>query len=164
MDSTLKRRGNRVKLIISIAHGNIYLLEYLRDQYWVQFLLSDLLLIAFELDIVNYPDGNSYYLWKHENVDELIVSSQDAAARLLKWFSDSQMKGNTDECHLLLSKDKSSEIHVGESISKNSNCEKLLGVKIDSKLCSNDHVQDLCQKSNRKLRATPFMHLNKKRL
>ena len=62
MDSTLKRRGNRVKLIISIAHENIYLLEYLRDQYWVQFLLSDLLLIAFELDIVNYPDGNSYYL------------------------------------------------------------------------------------------------------
>ena len=72
------------------------------------------------------------------------------------------MKGNTDECYLLLSKDKSSEIHLGESISKSNNCEKLLGVKIDSKLCSDDHVQDQCQKSNRKLRATLFMHLNKK--
>ena len=29
-------------------------------------------------------------------------------------------------------KDKSSEIHVGESIIKSSDCEKLLGIKIDS--------------------------------
>ena len=35
---------------------------------------------------------------------------------------------------LIMTKDKSSEIHVGESIIKSSNCEKLLGIKIDSKL------------------------------
>ena len=27
------------------------------------------------------------------------------------------MKGKTDKCHLLMSKDKSSENHIGESIS-----------------------------------------------
>ena len=31
-----------------------------------------------------------------------------------------------------MTKDKSSEIHVGESIIKSSDCEKLLGIKIDS--------------------------------
>ena len=35
---------------------------------------------------------------------------------------------------LIMTKDKSSEIHVGESIIKSSGCEKLLGIKIDSKL------------------------------
>ena len=32
------------------------------------------------------------------------------------------------------SKDKSSEIHIGQSIIKSSDCEKLLGIKIDLKL------------------------------
>ena len=44
------------------------------------------------------------------------------------------MKGNTDKCHLLLSKDEPSEIHIGDSIIESSTCEKLLGIKIDSKL------------------------------
>ena len=60
---------------------------------------------------------------------------QDGAARLLfRWFSENQVKGNTDKCHLLMTKDKSSEIHIGKSIMKSSDCEKLLCIKIDSKL------------------------------
>ena len=31
-------------------------------------------------------------------------------------------------------KDKSSEIHIGEPISKSSGCEKVLGIKLHSKL------------------------------
>ena len=34
----------------------------------------------------------------------------------------------------LITKDKSSEIHIGKSIIKSSDCEKLLGIKIDPKL------------------------------
>ena len=34
---------------------------------------------------------------------------------------------------LIMTKDKSSEIHIGESIIKSSDCEKLLCTKIDSK-------------------------------
>ena len=44
------------------------------------------------------------------------------------------MKGNTDNCHLLMTKDKSLEISIGESIVKSSDCKKLLGIKFDSKL------------------------------
>ena len=50
-----------------------------------------------------------------------------------------------------MSKDNSSEIHIGESIIKSSDCEKLLCIKTDSKLIFNDHVQDLCKIGNRKL-------------
>ena len=114
--------------------------------------LSDLFLIVDDIDIANYADDNTIYK-EHENIDDLITSLQDAAAKLFKWFSDNQMKGNTDKCHLLLSKDESSEIHIGDSIIESSTCEKLLGIKIDSKLRFDDHIQDLCNKANRKLRA-----------
>ena len=49
-------------------------------------------------------------------------------------------------------KDKSSEIHIGETIIKTSDFEKLLGIKIE-KLHFDDHVQYLCKKANIKLRA-----------
>ena len=35
---------------------------------------------------------------------------------------------------LIMVKDESSEIHNGESIIKGSGCEKVLGIKIDSKI------------------------------
>ena len=58
-----------------------------------------------------------------------------------------------------MNKDKSSEIHIGGSVIKSSDCEKLLGIKIDSELLFNDQVQDLYKKAERKLRtlgrATP---------
>ena len=50
---------------------------------------------------------------------------------------------------LIMTKDKSWEIHIGENIIKSVDCEKLLGVKIDSKL----HFWWSYKKANRKLRA-----------
>ena len=72
------------------------------------------------------------------------------------------MKGNTDKCHLLLSKDEPSEIHIGDSLIESSICEKLLGIKIYSKLRFHDHIQDLYNKANRKLRA--YMNLQKRKV
>ena len=51
-----------------------------------------------------------------ENFDDLIVSLQDAAAGLFKSFLTTRWKETTFKCHLLMSKDKSSEIYVGASI------------------------------------------------
>ena len=78
------------------------------------------------------------------------------------------MKGNNDKCHLLLSEDESSEIHIEDSIIESNTYEKLRGIKIDSKLRFDDHIQDLCNKANRKLRAltraTPYMNLQKRKV
>ena len=77
------------------------------------------------------------------------------------------MKGNTDKCHLLLSKDESSEIYKEDSIVESSTYEKLLGIKIDSKLRFDDHIQHLCNKADRKLqalaRATSYVNLQKEK-
>ena len=70
--------------------------------------------------------------------------------------------------NLLLGKDESSEIHIGDFIIDSSTCKKLLGITTDSKLRFDDHIQDLCKKANRKLRAlaraTPYMNLRKRKV
>ena len=58
---------------------------------------------------------------------------------MFQWFSHNHMKGNTD--NLLVSTDEPIDIRVGESLIKNSTCEKLLGVKIDNKLNFDTHVK-----------------------
>ena len=124
--------------------------------------LSDLFLIVDDIDSADYADDNTIYECR------ILTTLQDAAAKLFKWFSDNQMKGNTDKCHLLLSKDESSEIHIGDSIIESTTSEKLLDIKINSKLRFDDHNQDLCNKANRKLRAlaqaTPYMNLQKRKV
>ena len=76
------------------------------------------------------------------------------------------MKGNTDKCHFIISSNDSSEIKIGKSLIKSNDCEKLLGVKIDTKLTFHDHTKDLCRKPNSNLcalgRVTSYMGLGKK--
>ena len=123
-------------------------------------------LIVDDVDIANYTDGNTIYK-EHEYIDDLITSLQDAAAKIFKWFSGNEMnvKGNIGKCHLLLSKNECSVIHIDDSTIKSSTCKKLIGIKIDSKFRFGDHIQDLCNKANRKLqvlaRASPYMNLQK---
>ena len=76
--------------------------------------------------IILYDSGNS--------IDEVISSLQESAEKLFQWFSHNQMKGNTDKCHLINSTVEPIEIRVGESLIKNSTCEKLLGVKLITNL------------------------------
>ena len=60
------------------------------------------------------------------------------------------MKGNTDKRHFIIRSNDSSKIKIGNSLIKSSNCEKLLGVKIDTKLTFDDHIKDMCRKANNK--------------
>ena len=59
-------------------------------------------------------------------------------------------------------------MQIGDVTIKNSASEKLLGVSIDSKLNFDCHVNHLCNKANKKLRAlarvTPYMTLEKKKI
>ena len=77
------------------------------------------------------------------------------------------MKENTDKCHFTISSNDSSEIKIGNSLIKSSNCEKVLGVKINTKLTFDDH-KDMCRKANNKLcalgRVTLYVGLGKRKL
>ena len=60
-----------------------------------------------------------------------------------------------------MSTDQSVNFQLGDSLIERSDCEKMLGVKIDYKLNFDEHVKTLCNKVNNKLRAlaraTPYM-------
>ena len=77
------------------------------------------------------------------------------------------MKAKADKCHLLVTRDTDVTAKIGEFDVKNSREEKLLGVKIDSKLSFENHVSSLCKKASQKLhalaRVVNFMDLAKRK-
>ena len=62
----------------------------------------------------------------------LIKTLENDSAKLFKWFSNNKMKANKDKYHLLLSNKERVTMKIGETEIKSSNCEKLLGIKIDT--------------------------------
>ena len=77
------------------------------------------------------------------------------------------MNANADKCHLLVTRDTGVTTKIGELDVKSSREEKLLGVKIDSKLFFENHVSSLCKKVSQKLhalrRVVNFMDLAKRK-
>ena len=76
------------------------------------------------------------------------------------------MKANADNCHLLVTRDTVVPAKIEELDVKNSRGEKLLGVKIDTKLSFENYVSSLCKKASQKLHALArivnFMDLAKR--
>ena len=64
---------------------------------------------------------------------------------------DDQMKANPDKCHFICSTNDTVNLTVENQIIYNSTYEKLFGVKLDYKLTSNAHIDDICKKSGLKL-------------
>ena len=129
--------------------------------------LNDLFLVFKDVNFASYADDNTIYQLGR-NVDDVINDLQFSAEKLLHWFSDNQMKRNTDKCHLIMSPNDTPELKVVDSLIKTSTCEKPLGVKIDYKLTFDNHVANLCKKANNKLRALarakPYMTIEKRKL
>ena len=129
--------------------------------------LAELFLVLKDVDIANFADDNTPFT-SAKNIDDLIYSLEKASSSMLKWFKDNLFKGNPDKCHLLVSTNEKTKINIGEFSIESSDCEKLLGVKIDNKLTFDCHASDMCKKANRKINAlariAPFININKKRI
>ena len=76
------------------------------------------------------------------------------------------MQGNSGKCHLISSTDEPADIQVGESLIKINNREKLLGIRVDSKL-DKQFILQVWTKASNKLRAIarviPYLTIEKKR-
>ena len=128
--------------------------------------LCDLFFIMKETDFSSYADDNMPYRTA-ETIEEVIKLLERDSAMLFKWFCDNQMKANISKCHLLVNKKDEVVINLGETEIKNSDYEKLLGIKIDTKLNFNEHLNDIISKASRKVndlsRLVPYMSLSKKK-
>ena len=120
-----------------------------------------------DIDIASYADDSTPFIVEN-NIDNVIASLEQVSDALFNWFKNNRLKNNVDKCHVLVSTNKPVGIKVGDYTIDNSECEKLLGVKIDVNLNFNDHISDLCKKAGRKIsalaRVTPFMGLSKRKL
>ena len=63
------------------------------------------------------------------------------------------MKANPDKCHFICSSNEKLNRLIEDQTISNSNCEKLLGKLIDSKLTFKPHTDNICRKAGLKLNA-----------
>ena len=70
---------------------------------------------------------------------------------MFEWFKNNHIKANTDNCHLLVTRDNDVTAKIGKFDVKISREEKLFGIKINIKLSFENHVSFLCKKASQKL-------------
>ena len=84
---------------------------------------------------------------------------------LSSYSSDNMMKANKDKCHLIASRNEQVSMKLDNIEIENSNCERLLGVKIDSKLNFKEHLDGIIKKASRKIntlsRIAHYMNIGK---
>ena len=130
--------------------------------------LSDLFLFAPKSNIANYADDNSPYACK-KDINSVITQLEEDSNLLLQWCSNNALKANPEKFHLILSNmDETLSANIGQFEIQNSRSEKLLGVTIDSKLTTNEHVTNLCKQASKKLHAlariSRYMSTGKRKL
>ena len=120
-----------------------------------------------DIDIASYADDSTPFVVEN-NIDCVIASLEQVPGTFFNWFKNNRLKNSVDKCHVLVSTNKPVGIKIGDYTIDNSECEKLLGVKIDVNSNSNDHISDLCKKASRKIfalaRVSPFVGVSKRKL
>ena len=129
--------------------------------------LCDLFLFMENIDIASYANDKTPYTTGN-SIEEVIQKLESAVKTLFQWFSDSRMKANPDKCPFLCNSNSKVSLTLETQKIKNSKLEKLLGIKLDSKLHFNSHIHGICQKAGQKLNAisriTTYMDFAKRRL
>ena len=75
-----------------------------------------------------------------DTIHEVIKRLETTSVKLFKWFPDKQMKAKQDKLLLVVSKNENLSVHISAFEIKNTICEKLLGIKVDSRLNFNKHL------------------------
>ena len=65
-------------------------------------------------------------------MEDVISLLQEASEKLLQFFWNNQMKGNTDKYYLVVTTDETFEFRKGEWLIESRTCEKLLDIKSDN--------------------------------
>ena len=103
-----------------------------------------------DTDFASHADDNTLYV-SADTIDEVIKRLQIASVKLFKWFADNQMKVNQDKCHLIISKNENVSMYFGPFEVRETNCETLFGIKVDSRLNFKEHSNGIIKKASRKI-------------
>ena len=129
--------------------------------------MANLFFILNDADVARYAHDNTLYVVA-DDINGVITSLEKASKALFEWFENNLLKSNADKGHLLVSSSDAVNLRVSEYDIKNSECEKLLGVKFDNQLTFKKHITDICRKASRKIyalvRIALYMDLSKRRM
>ena len=129
--------------------------------------LCDLFLVTKKTSFASYADDNMPYVTA-ENLDEVIELFEEDSIKFFQWFSDNQMKANHDKCHLLVCGKNNVTMNTSGFKIKNTECNKLLGIKVDCGLKFENYLDGVTQKASNKINVlsgfTPFMNLSQKKM
>ena len=118
-----------------------------------------------ETNFASCADDNTPYSTAN-TLDEVIQSLEHDSIMLFQWFSDNQMKANISKFYLFVNKKNEVTIRLGDTEIKNSEYQKLLGIKVDRKLNFNEHLNDITSKAscevNALSRLMPYINSSKK--
>lgn len=114
--------------------------------------MCDLFSVTENYHIVNYADDNTPYACAN-NINIVLESLENCTLSLFKWISQNFLKINPNKSHLVLSTKEDLIINIQSVDIHNTISQKMLGIKIDSELKFDVHINDLCNKANLKLHA-----------
>ena len=75
--------------------------------------------------------------------DVINASKKIVGENLVHWFSNNEMKLNTNKCYLLLNSQEPNTLKIGDLYTNSSLGEKLLGITFHC----NKRIDDICQKA-----------------
>ena len=99
-------------------------------------------------------------------LNEVMNNLEISTEKMFEWFSFNNLKANASKCHLFISPYQPFPVNIKGSIIESNNCDKLLGIYIDSNFSFEYHINRICRKASQKLHALPkiakFISKNKK--
>ena len=166
--TTYQTEDKEQRLMIIIVLGQKYYLVFHNGQFLIHVFLVFSWRISFlgvKIQILQVMQTIVRPFTVENNIDNVIVSLEQVSHALFNWFKNNRLKYNVDKYHVLISTNKPGGILKLETTIDNSECKKLLAVKIDVNLNFNDLISEMYKKASRKIfafaRVTPFMGLSK---
>ena len=101
----------------------------------------------------NFADDTTPYKCGPK-LNEVINNLEITTEKMFERFSLNNLKANASKCHLFLSPYHPVPANIKGSINESSNCEKLLGIYVDSNFSYEYHINRICHKASRKPHAS----------
>ena len=129
-------------------------------------LICDIFYFLEDFDIANYADNSTPYC-AAKSAEFVVNHLEQSSTILFEWLSNNYMKVNTGKSHLLLPGKSEANATIGNNYIESEDEQVLLGIKTDSNLTFENHMNSICKKASQMLNAlariAPYMNVLKRK-
>ena len=129
-------------------------------------LICDIFYFLEDFDIANYADNSTPYCTA-KSAEFVVNHLEQSSTILFEWLSNNYMKVNTGKSHLLLPGKSEANATIDNNYIESEDEQVLLGIKTDSNLTFENHMNSICKKASQMLNAlariAPYMNVLKRK-